>query len=107
MPATAEPDILLSLLPPGRMEFTPAEPLSEDEFFDLCQRADPLRLERDANGTRLSWLIDPQTETVTIYRKDGSTETLNRPESVEATAGVDGSTLPMARIWDPLGDPNS
>ena len=208
MPATAEPDIL-SLLPPGRMGFTPAEPLSEDEFFDLCQRVDPLRLERDAkgtivvmspagsyssnrsgeifgqlrkctrseekgaafdssgefplpngatrapdaawvsserledlsaetkekflplgpefavevrsendrredleakmreyveNGTRLSWLIDPQTETVTMYRKDGSSETLNRPERVEANAVVDGFTLPLARIWEPLGE---
>jgi Uma2 family endonuclease len=25
--------------------------MSEDEFFDLCQRTDPLRLERDAHGT--------------------------------------------------------
>ena len=50
MPATADPNIL-SLFPPGRLEYTPAEPMSEDEFFDLCQRADPLRLERDANGT--------------------------------------------------------
>lgn len=49
MPATAERD-LLSLFPPGRFEFVPQEPMSEDEFFDLCQRVDPLRLERDANG---------------------------------------------------------
>jgi Uma2 family endonuclease len=49
MPATAEPDIL-SLLPPGRMEFTPHEPMNEDEFFDLCRRADPLRLERTSDG---------------------------------------------------------
>jgi Uma2 family endonuclease len=49
MPATADPNIL-SLFPPGRFEYTPAEPMSMDEFFDLCQRADPLRLERDANG---------------------------------------------------------
>jgi Uma2 family endonuclease len=32
------------------MEFTPQEPMDEDEFFDLCQEADPLRLERDSNG---------------------------------------------------------
>jgi Uma2 family endonuclease len=49
MPATAEPDIL-SLFPPGRFEYAPAEPMSEDEFFDLCQRADPLRLERTSDG---------------------------------------------------------
>ena len=33
------------------MEFTPREPMSEDEFFELCQRVDPLHLERDPNGT--------------------------------------------------------
>jgi Uma2 family endonuclease len=25
--------------------------MTEDDFFDLCRRADPLQLERDANGT--------------------------------------------------------
>lgn len=51
MPATVEREDLFSLLPPGRMEFVPREPMSEDEFFELCQRADSLRLERDPNGT--------------------------------------------------------
>ena len=50
MPATVERKDLFSILPPGRMEFTPQEPMDEDEFFDLCQEADPLRLERDSNG---------------------------------------------------------
>jgi len=51
MPATAERKDLFSILPPGRIEFTPEEPMDEDEFFELCQEADPLRLERDPNGT--------------------------------------------------------
>jgi Uma2 family endonuclease len=50
MPATAERKDLFSILPPGRIEFTPEEPMDEDEFFELCQEADPLRLERDPNG---------------------------------------------------------
>lgn len=50
MPATVAPD-LLSLLPEGRLEFVPAEPMSEAEFIDLCRQADPLFLERTANGT--------------------------------------------------------
>ncbi len=49
MPTTTAPD-LLSLLPDGRIEFVPAEPMSEDDFFDLCREADPLFLERNANG---------------------------------------------------------
>ena len=50
MPATAERKDLFSILPPGRMEFTPQKPIDEDEFFELCQEADPLRLEREPNG---------------------------------------------------------
>lgn len=55
-------------------------------------------------GVRLGWLIDPQTETVTIYEEDTSPETLDRPDVVEADTVVEGFTLPMARIWDPLGE---
>lgn len=50
MPATVERKDLFSILPPGRIEFTPEEPMDEDEFFELCQEADPLRLERDPSG---------------------------------------------------------
>jgi len=50
MPATVERKDLFSILPPGRIEFTPQKSMDEDEFFKLCQEADPLRLERDPNG---------------------------------------------------------
>ena len=50
MPPTTPPPDLLSLLPAGRIEFGPAEPMSEDDFFDVCQRVDHLFFERDANG---------------------------------------------------------
>lgn len=33
------------------MEFIPEKSMDEDEFFELCQRVDPLHLERDPNGT--------------------------------------------------------
>lgn len=51
MPATAERKDLFSILPPGRMEFIPEKSMDEDDFFELCQRVDPLHLERDPNGT--------------------------------------------------------
>lgn len=53
-------------------------------------------------GARLGWLIDPQTETVTLYQDDGATETLDRPDMVEAATVVDGFSLPMNATWDPL-----
>jgi Uma2 family endonuclease len=83
-------------------------PLAPDFVVELRSPTDGLdTLKNKMNeyvraGVRLGWLIDPQTETVTIYRDDGSTETLDRPETVEASAVVDGFRLPMARIWDPL-----
>jgi len=88
-------------------------PLAPDFVVELRSPTDSLDvLKNKMNeyvraGVRLGWLIDPQTKTVTIYRDDGSTETLDRPETVEATAVVDGFTLPMARIWDPLGESDS
>jgi Uma2 family endonuclease len=55
-------------------------------------------------GVRLGWLIDPQTETVTIYHADGTNETLDQPETITAKAVVSGFSLPLQRIWNPLGD---
>jgi Uma2 family endonuclease len=84
-------------------------PLAPDFVIELRSPTDGLDILKNKMneyvraGVRLGWLIDPQTETVTIYRGDGSTETLDRPETVEASAVVDGFRLPMARIWDPLG----
>lgn len=83
-------------------------PLAPDFVVELRSPTDPLpALKNKMNeyihaGVRLGWLIDPQTETVTVYREDGSTETLDRPEVVEATTVVDGFSLPMDAIWDPL-----
>lgn len=88
-------------------------PLAPDFVIELRSPTDGLDvLKNKMNeyvraGVRLGWLIDPQTETVTIYREDGSTETLDHPDAVTADAVVDGFTLPMARIWDPLADSNS
>lgn len=206
MPATAERKDLFSILPPGRMEFLPQEPMDEDEFFELCQEADPLRLERESNGkiivmppagsyssnrsvqiasqlqrwskktnrgivfdssggftlpngatrapdaawvashrletlsqeekekflplapdfaaevrsqndarsdleakmeeyinngTRLGWLIDPYEKTVTVYRKDGSTEELDRPATLSGEPVLPGFECNLDRIWEP------
>jgi Uma2 family endonuclease len=85
-------------------------PLAPDFVVELRSPTDDLSTLRNKMneyvraGVRLAWLIDPQTETVRIYRDDGSTETLDRPETLDADTVVEGFTLPMARIWDPLGE---
>jgi Uma2 family endonuclease len=88
-------------------------PLAPDFVIELRSPTDALDVLKNKmneymrTGVRLGWLIDPQTETVTIYREDTSLETLDRPEVVEAETVVEGFTLPMARIWEPLGDPDA
>ena len=88
-------------------------PLAPDFVIELRSPTDGLDVLKNKMyeyvraGVRLGWLIDPETETVTIYREDGMTETLDCPDTVEAETVVDGFTLPMARIWDPLGESDS
>lgn len=88
-------------------------PLAPDFVIELRSPTDRLDVLKNKmneyvrTGVRLGWLIDPQTETVIIYREDTSPETLNRPEVVEAETVVEGFILPMARIWDPLGESDS
>ncbi|MFB6098022.1 MAG: Uma2 family endonuclease [Salinibacter sp.] len=206
MPATVERKDLFSIFPPGRMEFIPEKSMDEDEFFELCQRVDPLQLERDPNGTiivmppagsyssnrsvqiasqlqrwseetnrgivfdssggftlpngairapdaawvashrlkplsrdekekflplapdfaaevrsqndarsdlevkmeeyvdngtRLGWLIDPYEETVTVFRKDGSTEEFDKPATLLGEPVLPGFECNLERIWEP------
>jgi len=84
-------------------------PLAPDFVIELRSPTDPLHaLKHKMNeyvraGIRLGWLIDPQTETVTTYTPDDPPEALDRPNRVTTNTVVEGFTLPMKRIWDPLG----
>ena len=84
-------------------------PLPPDFVIELRSPTDPLDTlkhkmhEYMRAGVRLGWLIDPQTETVTIYATDHAPKTLDRPNRVTAEAVVEGFVLPMERIWDPTG----
>ena len=85
-------------------------PLTPDFVIELRSPTDALdTLKNKMNdyvraGVRLGWLIDLQTETVTIYRGEVPPKTLDRPEIVEAETVVEGFSLPLTRIWDPLGE---
>ena len=85
-------------------------PLAPDFVIELRSPSDSLDvLKNKMNeymraGVRLGWLFDPETETVSIYQPNASTATLDRPDSVTAETVVDGFTLPMARVWDPLSE---
>ena len=85
-------------------------PLAPDFLIELRSPSDPLdALKNKMNeymraGVRLGWLIDPLTETATIYHPDTPHTTLDRPETMTAETVVTGFTLPMARIWNPLAE---
>ncbi|WP_138994754.1 Uma2 family endonuclease [Larkinella sp. C7] len=57
-------------------------PLCPEFLVELMSESDVLRMAEDKmreyidNGCRLAWLIDPKTETVRIYRFDGSVQVI-------------------------------
>ena len=85
-------------------------PLAPDFLIELRSPSDPLdALKSKMNeymraGVQLGWLIDPLTETVSIYQPDTPHTTLDRPETMTADTVVNRFTLPMARIWNPLAE---
>lgn len=56
-----------------------------------------------ANGAQLGWLIDPETETVTVYRPEREPEVLTGVDSVTGEGPVAGFVLDLTAIWRPLG----
>jgi Uma2 family endonuclease len=52
-----------------------------------------------ANGAQLAWMIDPFSETVSVYRADGTVETLVKPDVVQAGEPVLGFRLKLAAMW--------
>ncbi len=98
------------------IESSRVEALSEDEkdrFSHICpdfiielrsptDRLPDLQAKMEewiANGAQLAWLLDPQTQSATIYRPNQPPETLTHPESIEGEGPIAGFHLPLTRIW--------
>lgn len=56
-----------------------------------------LREYRD-NGTQLGWLIDPQRQTVEVYRPEREVEVLARPLALSGESVLPGLNVSLARI---------
>jgi Uma2 family endonuclease len=54
------------------------------------------------NGAELAWLIDPERRVVEVYRPQQLPEILEGIESIAAGQPVEGFTLDLAPVWDPL-----
>ena len=100
--------ILKSAIPPA--------PARRKRFWHLCpafvvelrSASDRLPVLRDkmrewiANGSELAWLIDPEAETVEVYRPGCEPELISGAESIAGEGPVAGFVLELPPVWDPI-----
>jgi Uma2 family endonuclease len=55
-------------------------------------------------GAQLGWLIDPETQTVEIYRPGGEVEKRADIVMLEGEGPVAGFALDLTYVWDPFAD---
>lgn len=53
-------------------------------------------------GVRLVWNVNPSTRTVTVYRADGSTQTLGIGDKLSGEDVLPGFELPIEQIFRPV-----
>ncbi len=87
----------------------------EERFLPLCPAfvvelrspSDPLPAveakmrEYLDNGSRLGWLIDPQSRRVQVYRPGAEVEILDAPQTVSGAPELPGFVLQLAGVWNP------
>lgn len=55
-------------------------------------------------GARLGWLIDPNNQTIEIYRPDGEVERREGIDKIKGEGPVEGFVLDLKYVWDPFAD---
>jgi len=91
-----------ALTPNQREGFAPLYP---DFVVALRSKTDDLKplqakmQEYIDNGAQLSWLIDPQTRRVEIYRPNQAVDVLENPDPLSGASVLPGFTLALKRIW--------
>jgi Uma2 family endonuclease len=79
-------------------------PICPDFVIELRSPTDAIEKLREkmreylANGCRLGWLIDPQTQQVEIYRPDQDVEVLSSPTTLSGEAVLPGFVLNLQPI---------
>lgn len=80
-------------------------PICPNFVLELCSPSDRLTelqtkmQEYLDNGTRLGWLIDPETRQVEIYRQNQTIEFLSAPNSLFGEDVLPGFELDLQDIW--------
>ncbi|MEL6134321.1 MAG: Uma2 family endonuclease, partial [Bacteroidota bacterium] len=84
--------------------------ISPDFVIEIKSETDSLSVLKEKmqeyieNGVRLGWLIDPQKESVWIYRKEGNVEHIDSFEQTLSGEDVlEGFTLQLSQFW-PIKD---
>jgi Uma2 family endonuclease len=81
-------------------------PICPDFVIELRSPTDTLKnlqqkmSEYINNGASLGWLIDPQQQTVGIYRPQQEVKILNSPQSLSGENILPGFILDLASIWN-------
>ena len=85
-------------------------PVCPNFVIELRSQTDRVRVLRDkmeewlANGAQLAWLIDADARTVEIYRPGYEAETRFNLSSLAGQGPIEGFTLDLVPVWDPLAD---
>lgn len=83
-------------------------PLCPDFVIELRSSTDRLRVLREkmaewlANGAQLGWLLDPDTQSVEIYRPGYEPELRTNLNTLAGEGPADGFVLDLLPVWDPL-----
>jgi Uma2 family endonuclease len=92
---------LAATTPEDQERFVHAVPEFVAEVVSPSQTRDALRprmIDYIEQGVLLAWLVDPQTQTVEIFRPGREPETLNRPGSLCGEEPLPGLVVPMKGI---------
>jgi Uma2 family endonuclease len=82
--------------------------LCPDFVIEVRSPTDRLRVLREkmrewiANGATLAWMIDPENSSVEVYRPNAEPQLLAGPKSLTGEGQVEGFTLNLDPVWDPL-----
>jgi Uma2 family endonuclease len=90
-----------ALTPEQRQKWVPLCPDFVVELKSASDDIEDLRLKMQEyldNGLRLGWLIDPETQTVEVYRANQPVEILSNPTEISAEDIMPGFVLSLAGI---------
>lgn len=103
----------VSWISPARYAATPAANLSRTGFHTLCpdfviEVRSPYDRPVDHRrrmvewlhfGAELGWLVDPISETISLYRPDQEPAVLTRPSTLSGESVLEGLLVDMTEVW--------